>query len=151
FVHGNPVPLQYYMRPGARELVAEMVRHPRVRLAFYTSMRGVNALPAANFLMPEYFKSIGTAPEVYDRPFNARDTGGVNHWDTTRDLPLIWSTPGRVGAGFGPGNTVMVDDTPKKMRFMDAGLVVVPEYTQACVLAACGGGTGGVDGGGVAG
>lgn len=32
----------------------------------------------------------------------------------------------------------MVDDTPKKMRFMDAGLVVVPEYTQASVLAACG-------------
>lgn len=56
FVHGNPVPLQYYMRPGAGELVAEMVRHPRVRLAFYTSMRGVNALPAASFLMPEYFK-----------------------------------------------------------------------------------------------
>ena len=56
FVHGNPVPLQYYMRPGAAELVAAMARHPRVRLAFYTSMRGVNALPAANFLMPEDLK-----------------------------------------------------------------------------------------------
>lgn len=56
FVHGDPVPLQYYMRPGAAELVAAMARHPRVRLAFYTSMRGVNALPAASFLMPEEFK-----------------------------------------------------------------------------------------------
>lgn len=28
----------------------------------------------------------------------------------------------------------MVDDTPRKMRFMDAGLVVVPEYTEACVV-----------------
>lgn len=56
FVHGDPVPLQYYMRPGAAELVAAMARHPRARLAFYTSMRGVNALPAANFLMPEDLK-----------------------------------------------------------------------------------------------
>lgn len=32
----------------------------------------------------------------------------------------------------------MVDDTPKKMRFMDAGLVVVPEFTEACVLEAFG-------------
>ena len=53
FVHGDPVPLEYYMRPGAAELVAAMVRHPRVRLAFYTSMRAVNALPAASFLMPK--------------------------------------------------------------------------------------------------
>lgn len=51
FVHGEPEPLQYYMRPGAAELVAAMDRHPRVQLAFYTSMRGVNALPAARFLM----------------------------------------------------------------------------------------------------
>ncbi|CAN0173198.1 unnamed protein product, partial [Ectocarpus fasciculatus] len=75
--------------------------------------------------------SNGAAPEVYDRPFNARDPHGVNAWDTTRDLPLIWSTPGRTGAGFGPGNSIMVDDTPRKMRFMDAGLVVVPEFTEA--------------------
>lgn len=77
-------------------------------------------------------------PEVYDRPFNARDPHGANSWDTTRDLPLIWSTPGRAGAGFGPANTVMVDDTPRKMRFMDAGLVVVPEFKAACVLESLG-------------
>lgn len=51
FVHGEPDPLQYYMRPGAVELVRAMGRHPRVQLAFYTSMRGANALPAARFLM----------------------------------------------------------------------------------------------------
>lgn len=53
FIHGNPLPLYYYMRPGAKEFVAAMVWHPRVRLAFYTSMRGVNAIPAAQFLMPD--------------------------------------------------------------------------------------------------
>lgn len=52
FVHGDPVPLQYYMRPGAADFVAAMVQHPRARLAFYTSMRGVNAIPAARFLLP---------------------------------------------------------------------------------------------------
>lgn len=83
-------------------------------------------------------------PEVYDRPFNTRDPQGVNHWDTTRDLPLLWSTPGRAGTGFGPSNTVMVDDTPTKMRFMTAGLVVVPEFKEASVLAAFGRGEGGM-------
>lgn len=51
FVHGEPDPLHYYIRPGAAELVAALSAHPRVRLSFYTSMRGVNALPAARFLM----------------------------------------------------------------------------------------------------
>eukprot|EP00903_Cladosiphon_okamuranus_P020304 g18631.t2 len=145
FVHGDPDPFQYYMRPGAGELVAAMHRHPRVRLAFYTSMRGVNALPAARFLMPDDCdgSDVATTPEVYDRPFNARDPHGANSWDTTRDLPLIWSTPGRAGEGFGPSNTIMVDDTPRKMRFMDAGLVVVPEFTGAGVLEALGFGGGG--------
>eukprot|EP00752_Nemacystus_decipiens_P005334 g4838.t1 len=137
FVHGHPDPFQYYMRPGAAELVAAMHRHPRVRLAFYTSMRGVNALPAARFLMPDD-GTHGATPEVYDRRFNARDPHGAKPWDTTRDLPLIWSTPGRAGEGFGPANTVMVDDTPRKMRFMEAGLVVVPEFKAACVLESLG-------------
>lgn len=81
-------------------------------------------------------------PEVYDRPFNSVDPQGANKWDTTRDLPLIWATPGRAGTGFGPSNTVMVDDTPRKMRFMNAGLVVVPGYKEASVLAVCGRGEG---------
>lgn len=52
FTHGDPDPFQYFMRPGARELIKSIARHPRTRMAFYTSMRGVNALPAALFLMP---------------------------------------------------------------------------------------------------
>lgn len=51
FVVGEPHPMHYYMRPGAKELISAMVRHPRVRLAFYTSMRLANALPAARFLV----------------------------------------------------------------------------------------------------
>lgn len=80
----------------------------------------------------------GKDPEIYDRRFNAHDPDGANPWDTTRDLPKIWSTHGRVGAGFGPKNTVVVDDTPRKMRHMSAGLVVVPEYKEACIIAAFG-------------
>lgn len=53
FVHGDPDPFQYFFRPGARELVGAVSHHPRACVAFYTSMRGVNALPAALFLMPE--------------------------------------------------------------------------------------------------
>lgn len=51
FLAGDPQPLQYWIRPGASDLVGLLSRHPRARLAFYTSMRMVNALPAARFLL----------------------------------------------------------------------------------------------------
>lgn len=54
FTAGDPKPLQYCIRPGASDLVGDLQRHPRARFAFYTSMRKVNALPAARFLaLPE--------------------------------------------------------------------------------------------------
>ncbi|CAM9911655.1 unnamed protein product [Ectocarpus sp. 4 AP-2014] len=72
FVHGENVPLHYYMRPGAAELVAALEAHPRARLAFYTSMRGVNALPAARFLMPDDSRLLDESGEDV-RPFIERN------------------------------------------------------------------------------
>lgn len=85
---------------------------------------------------------------MYDRPFNAPDPEGANHWDTMRNLPLIWSTPGRTGTGFGPHNTVMIEDTPRKMRYQEAGVVVVPEFAEESVRTAFGADGGESDRGG---
>lgn len=58
FVHGHPDPFHYFMRPGSREFVEAIARHPRARVAFYTSMRLENALPAARSLMSEDCRSV---------------------------------------------------------------------------------------------
>ncbi|CAM9279330.1 unnamed protein product [Choristocarpus tenellus] len=119
--------LFYYFRPGAKDLVQAILAHPRARLAFYTSMRGSNALPAAQYLLPEG----SMESEVYDRPFNVRDPMGKNEWDTMRDLDRVWSESGRVGSGFGPEDTLMVDDSPQKLRHMPDNALIVPEYNEA--------------------
>jgi len=43
FTHAG---LHYYLRSGVTELVSMLIRHPRARVAFYTSMRESNAKPA---------------------------------------------------------------------------------------------------------
>ena len=70
--------------------------------------------------------------EIYDRDYNKADGDeGTNDWDTMRDLAKIWRTPGKVGFGFGPHNTVMVDDSARKMRHAPRNLVAVPEFKHA--------------------
>jgi len=123
FAHAG---LQYYLRRGVVDLVASLRSHPHCELAFYTSMRESNALPAVLAI------TSGAHVEIYDRDYNKADKEeGVESWDTMRDLAKIWSTEGKVGYGFGPHNTIMVDDSARKMRHAPRNLVQVPEFKHA--------------------
>ena len=53
-----------------------------------------------------------------------------------RDLTRIWSEAGSVGHGFSERDTVVVDDTPRKMRHLPHNAVIVPEYDEAAVTRA---------------
>lgn len=66
--------------------------------------------------------------EIYDREYNTPDPTGVHNWDTMRDLGKIWTTRGKIGFGFDESNTIMVDDSPRKMRSFSGNAVIVPEY-----------------------
>ncbi|CAM9392793.1 unnamed protein product [Discosporangium mesarthrocarpum] len=125
-LHGD---LFYYFRPWASELVRFALGHPRVRVAFYTSMRGSNAMPAVQYLTPPG----SPVPEVYDRPFNVPDPAGINSWDTIRDMEKVWAAVGRVGEGFGPQDTLMVDDSPRKLRHMPGNTLIVPNFNEVSV------------------
>jgi hypothetical protein len=123
FAHAG---LQYYLRRGVVDLVASLRNHPHCELAFYTSMRESNALPAVLAI------TSGAHVEIYDREYNKADREeGTESWDTMRDLTKIWTTEGKVGYGFGPHNTIMVDDSARKMRHAPRNLVQVPEFKHA--------------------
>lgn len=40
----------------------------------------------------------------------------------------VWATPEKIGYGFSWDNTIMVDDTPRKMRHAPGNAVIVPEF-----------------------
>jgi len=98
-----------------------------VAFAFYTSMNDKSAQPAAALLRR------GGGYELYGRDFNKADSTGAEAYDTMRDLDLLWRTPGRIAFGFDETNTVVIDDTARKMREFPNNVVVVPEYDDAAV------------------
>ena len=128
--------LHYYVRPGCLELVKALREQPGVRLAFYTSMQRRNAVPIIEHLFGAGCLSGPAAFGLYDRSYNVEDSSGANSWDTMRDLTRIWSEAGSVGHGFSELDTVMVDDTPRKMRHLPHNAVIVPEYDEAAVTRA---------------
>ncbi|KAH8064209.1 hypothetical protein JL721_8352 [Aureococcus anophagefferens] len=122
-VHTNR--LYYYLREGAAELVAALAGRADVVFAFYTSMQRRNAEPAVRALCGS-----GGAPELYAAEFNAPDddeAGRRHAWDTVRCLDKVWAHDG-AAFGFDATNTVMVDDTARKMRRWPGNVLVVDEY-----------------------
>ncbi|KAJ8602557.1 hypothetical protein CTAYLR_008353 [Chrysophaeum taylorii] len=119
--------VNYYLREHASALVDRLLSNVSVVLAFYTSMRESSARPAITAL------SGGRDVELYEREFNKVDPLGENHWDTMRDLEKIWGTLGKAGAGFDATNTIVVEDTERKMREHPHNVIVVPSFTEDMV------------------
>ena len=125
----------YYARDHAEDLVqflcdAATPSDParrRVVFAFYTSMREANAQPIARYLTK------GKRADMYERKFNKDDASGENSWDTMRDLPKVWGTPAKAAHGFDETNTLVIDDTHRKMREYPSNVLVVPTYDEATV------------------
>lgn len=131
--------LHYYMRPNAGDLLTFLLTHPKVVFAFYTSMKYESALPAVNFLLETArlkgaFVDHDPRTIIYAREFQQPDPNAANHWDTIRYLPAVWNAQGMVGHGFDVTNTIVIDDTYKKMQHLPDNVIVVNEYTAEGVL-----------------
>ena len=126
----------YYARPGAKDLIQFLLHaartteegRRRVVFAFYTSMREANARPIADYLTG------GRRVDIYERKFNKPDPSGEHDYDTMRDLPSVWSSvkPGSA-RGFTEENTVVIDDTLRKMRELPHNVLVVPPFEEDAV------------------
>lgn len=114
--------MHYYVREHADALM-EWLRNQRyVVMAFYTSMRMSSAQPAVDLLC--------RGATIFDREFNQHDPSGDNPWDTMRDLNKVWQHVD----GFDDTNTIVIEDTMRKMRDHPRNVVVVPSYTETTVL-----------------
>ncbi len=115
--------MYYYMRPYAFEMLQALRQHPRCEVAFFTSMRKCNAVPAMHALGMENL-------DLYDRKFNVWDPMGENDYDTMRDLEKVWSTGSRVGSNYTADTTILIDNTFRKVRFYPDNAILVREYTE---------------------
>ena len=96
--------------------------------AFYTSMREANARPIADYLTG------GRRVDIYERKFNKPDPSGEHDYDTMRDLPSVWNSVKPSSArGFTEENTVVIDDTLRKMRELPHNVLVVPPFEEDAV------------------
>ena len=63
------------------------------------------------------------------RSMNKTDPNGVNEWDTVRDMEKVWETL----PGYGPDNTLLLDNEARKFHETPRNGIVVPEYGPAKV------------------
>lgn len=119
----------YYFRPHVKELVSWLLNMKFVDFAFYTSMRRCNANVAVNYILGEE-----NTAHLYDQSFNKHDPLGENQWSMLRDLERIWGTSGAPGYGHNDTSTLMIDDSPIKMREHPQNVLVVQEYTERSVI-----------------
>eukprot|EP00039_Didymoeca_costata_P001749 m.54798 g.54798 ORF g.54798 m.54798 type:complete len:87 (+) comp10951_c0_seq2:971-1231(+) len=76
-------------------------------------MTGGNAKPAIVAIAGQSWHQ---KVALYDREYQKHDSTGEKKWDTIRDLDAIWKAEASNGQQFDRSNTVMVDDTFRKMR-----------------------------------
>ena len=129
FTHAK---LKYYIRSGAVDFVTWLAAVPEVRLAFYTSMRYTNAIPAIERLLGHSWED---RVRLYDREYQKADPEGEEVWDTMRDLHKVWANEAEeYGHHFDGSNTLMLDDTMRKMREHPDNVVLVPTLDTSTIL-----------------
>ena len=151
----------FYVRPGARELVAMLLNDPRCEVAVYSAKLAKNVAPVVRALddhlaaapFPPVYVS-GAASTItshsslrtgmlklFDQAYTAEDPGGATRWARKRDLARVWRSGKCVVGGFGAANTVMVEADPHKARDCMANTYIVAPYTEGGVVGRTGDGS----------
>lgn len=116
----------YFYRPGHRQFLKRVFSHPRVKLAFYSSIMSKNIQPvlynllggglADNEMQPildgSHIFDQDFCPKMYDHPYYkslADDT-----YDRYRNLHLVWQHDSMLGK-YGQANTLLIDSDDKKV------------------------------------
>lgn len=122
----------HYFRPHYHTFLTTLLQHPRVNLAFYTSITQKNAVK----LLFEVFESPYLKPfkgEVYalfDQAYNTKDPGeGRDSWATKRDLNKVFKNPKVQASGFSWHNTLLVDSDAVKVRDYPLNSLILEPYT----------------------
>eukprot|EP00607_Mallomonas_marina_P002110 CAMPEP_0182432778 /NCGR_PEP_ID=MMETSP1167-20130531/58853_1 /TAXON_ID=2988 /ORGANISM="Mallomonas Sp, Strain CCMP3275" /LENGTH=130 /DNA_ID=CAMNT_0024620705 /DNA_START=216 /DNA_END=604 /DNA_ORIENTATION=+ len=71
---------------------------------------------------------------LYAQQHNKPDPDGDKSWSMMRDMSRIWNMKDTVAYGYTEYNTLMIDDSPSKMREYPNNVLVIPEYTQELLI-----------------
>ena len=122
----------YYYRPFACEFIRWVSAQQSLHVSFYTSMTKVYAGPARNWLTQGFDNPL----PVYDQRWNLPDETVEFGWK--RDMPRLWNEINSKMDGsitFDSTNTIMIDDSPRKMRDFPDNVLIVPEFDEQGVIA----------------
>ncbi len=122
----------HFYRPHFETFLTTLIQHPRVKLAFYTSITQKNAVK----LLFEIFESPYLKPfksdlfALFDQEYNTKDPGeGREKWATKRDLEKVFTHPKVKQLGFDYSNTLIIDSESVKVRDFPKNSIVLKPYT----------------------
>ncbi len=112
----------YFYRPGHKDFLLRLQAHPRIKLAFYSSMLEKNILPILSYLLTPDLDVIREELQFFDQNHCRRmhihplykklQSNPYKHY---RDLKLVFSDPFCVKHQFSWGNTIMIDSESGKI------------------------------------
>jgi len=136
--------MEYFLRPGAVELLSFLIRDERVKPVVLTSMMKNNASPALLELERRAMGESSKKKTVPDIPiycghglYNVPDVNKkIKPWDTMRCLEEVWNGINSSNQEKYDGrNTIMIDDTKRKMRYHPFNVIKVSEFTERSLSA----------------
>lgn len=109
--------------------------HPRVKLAFNTSIMRKNVMPLLFqiFDLKELNPFRAMIFAVFDQTYQVPDEGPKGY-ETKRSLERIFNHQDCKTHGFGLSNTFMIDSEAKKVRDFKDNSIVIKPYTLDQVL-----------------
>lgn len=125
----------HYYRPQFQHFLASLVSHPRVKLAFNTSITRKNVMPLLfqMFDLKELNPYRAMIFAVFDQTYQVPDQGPKGY-ETKRSLERIFDYQECKNLGFGLSNTLMIDSEAKKVRDYKDNSVIIKPYSLDQVL-----------------
>jgi hypothetical protein len=118
-----------YFRNFAKVFCNWLAEIQNIDVCFYTSMKAQSASIIIESLL-EKDKKI----HLLDQTYNKRDPDGENSWSMMRDMKRIWSLEGCPSFGHSEKTTIMIDDSPNKMKEYPDNVYIIPAYVEEYVV-----------------
>ena len=127
----------HYYRPNFDIFLQQLISHPRVQLAFYTSIMRKNVMPLLFkiFDMPTLSPHRQYIFEVFDQDYNVPDLGpSKKPYATKRCLTKVLEHHKCIDFGFNEHNVLMIDSELDKVRDYPLNSIVINAYDEDDVL-----------------
>jgi NLI interacting factor-like phosphatase len=112
----------YFLRPGHKEFLLRLKKHPRIKLAFYTSVMEKNITPVLDSMLTQDLSIISKGLKVYDQKYCRRMYDHPSYKQLQkkidehyRDLKLVWSDKFCKINKFDRTNTIHIDSESTKV------------------------------------